>query len=231
MLLRRPAGTPWWAAAVPDFRAVPPTDAPPGVVGEWRFTAPTVEMDCYLHWLVARLAAAGVPLLRRRLHRLADAARLAPVVINATGLAARELAADPAVHPVRGRVVLVANPGLTGSVRDEDNPAGPSYVHPRGGDVVLGGTFEPGEEDVRADPAVERAILWRATALVPRLAGAPVTGRLTGLRPTRHGGARVEPDPVGLAGGTRLIHNYGHGGAGITLSWGCADEVVDLAGV
>lgn len=227
MLLRRRVGTPWWAAAVPDFRSTPATTA--GVAGEWHFTAPTVEMGPYLDWLVARLTEAGVPVLHRRLHRLADAAGLAPVVVNATGFAARELAADPAVHPVRGRIVLVANPGLHESLRDEDNPAGPTYVHPRGRDVVLGGTFEPGEEDLAPDPAVERAILQRATALVPRLAGARVIGRAAGLRPARHGGARVEPDPVGLGGGTRLIHNYGHGGAGITLSWGCADQVVKLA--
>jgi D-amino-acid oxidase len=228
MLLRRPAGTPWWAAAVPDFRSIPAPDPAGGVTGQWHFTAPTVEMGPYLDWLLARLTGAGVAVLHRRLHRLADAARLAPVVVNATGLAARELAGDPAVHPVRGRIVLVANPGLRGSVRDEDNPDGPTYVHPRSHDIVLGGTFEPGEEDTSPDPRASRAILDRATVLVPRLAGAPVIGQLTGLRPARHGGARVEPDPVGFRGGRRLIHNYGHGGAGVTLSWGCADQVVTL---
>jgi D-amino-acid oxidase len=37
---------------------------------------------------------------------------------------------------------------------------------------------------------------------------------------------RVEAERV--APGCLLVHNYGHGGAGITLSWGCAAEVVEL---
>ena len=32
-----------------------------------------------------------------------------------------------------------------------------------------------------------------------------------------------------LISGRPLIHNYGHGGSGVTLSWGCADSVVELA--
>ncbi|MFB9239198.1 FAD-dependent oxidoreductase [Plantactinospora siamensis] len=226
MLLRAPADPPWWAPAVPDFRVVGP---PPGAyAGEWRCTVPSVEMGPYLDWLWADLAARGTVLLRRRLDTLAEAADLAPVVVHAAGLGATRLAADPAVHPVRGRVVLVASPGLRVSIRDEDAPAGLTYVHPRSRDVVLGGTYEPGETGTGPDPAAARAILDRCRALEPRLAGAAVRAELVGLRPGRRGGARVERDPAGLPGGVRLVHAYGHGGAGMTMSWGCAAEVADL---
>jgi len=48
-----------------------------------------------------------------------------------------------------------------------------------------------------------------------------------GLRPFRRSGVRLERDQ--LPDGRIVIHNYGHGGSGFTLSWGCAREVVDLA--
>jgi len=226
MLLRAEVSDhPWWSAAVPDFQIVPPA---PGYAGEWRFTVPSVEMAPYLEWLRERLAGLGVPVRRQRIRTLREVAGLAPVVVNATGLAAGRLADDPAVYPVRGRIVVVANPGLSTSLRDEGHPAGPTYVHPRSRDVVLGGTFEPYETDTAPDEEVARAIVARCVALVPELAGAPVLGQLTGLRPARHGGPRVALDPSG-PDGIRLIHNYGHGGAGVTLAWGCAAEVVALA--
>ncbi|SCF03490.1 D-amino-acid:oxygen oxidoreductase (deaminating) [Micromonospora viridifaciens] len=228
MLLRHPyAGPPWWAEACGDLVAEP---AEPPYTALLRFTAPTVEMTPYLVWLRQRLAAGGGRVLRRRVRRLADAFDTAPTVVNATGLAAGRLAADPAVHPVRGHLVLVANPGLTVSTRDEDDPAGITYVHPRRHDVVLGGTYQPGVGHTAPDPDTAAAILRRCVALVPELAAAPVLGERIGLRPARHGGPRVEvdPDPAGPPG-SRLVHAYGHGGAGVTLSWGCAAEVADLA--
>ncbi|MFJ8579993.1 FAD-dependent oxidoreductase [Micromonospora sp. NPDC093277] len=228
MLLRRPyAGPPWWAEACGDLVAEP---ARPPYTALLRFTAPTVEMTPYLGWLRQRLEAGGGQLLRRRVRCLADAFDTAPVVVNATGLAAGRLAADPAVQPVRGHLVLVANPGLTVSVRDEDDPAGITYVHPRRHDVVLGGTYQPGVGHTAPDPETAAAIRRRCVALVPELADAPVLGERIGLRPARHGGPRVEvdPDPAGPPG-SRLVHAYGHGGAGVTLSWGCAAEVADLA--
>jgi D-amino-acid oxidase len=229
MLLRGPSRqAPWWAEAVRDFRSEDPADVSDGVTGEWRFTVPTVEMGPYLHWLHQRVLDAGGVVLRRRLQRLADAAGVAPVVVNATGLAARGLAGDADVYPARGQLVLVSNPGLFTSVRDEEHPAGVTYVHPRSRDVVLGGTFEAGESGTQPEARTGQAILERCRALVPRLNDARVITELVGLRPSRRGGARVEVDRARLPGGALLIHNYGHGGAGVTLSWGCADEVAAL---
>ena len=90
---------------MPDFVAGP---------DEWRFTVPSVEMGVYLPWLLDRFEAAGGRVVRRRVARLADVPLVAggaDVVVNASGLAARDLAGDPAVHPARGQIVGVANPG------------------------------------------------------------------------------------------------------------------------
>lgn len=229
MLLRASSWeVPWWADAVRDFRSVRPVDVPDGIADEWRFTVPTVEMGPYLHWLTRRVTDAGGVLQHRRLWRLSEATDVAPVVVNATGLGARSLAGDAEVYPARGQVVLVSNPGLFTSVRDEDNPAGLTYVHPRSRDVVLGGTFEPDASDTLPDDSVGQSIIERCRALVPRLSEARVITQCVGLRPVRRGGARVEVERNRLSDGAMLIHNYGHGGAGVTLSWGCADEVAAL---
>ncbi|MGA5298728.1 FAD-dependent oxidoreductase [Nucisporomicrobium flavum] len=215
-------GEPWWAAAAGKvaYRAA---TAP--WTREVRFEAPLVEMDVYLPWLRDRFERTGGRVVERGAQRLEEALAEAPVVVNATGLAAGALCGDPAVHPVRGQIVLVANPGITVSVRDQGEPG--TYVHPRTRDVVLGGTYDADEWSTTPDPATREAIIARCVALVPELAGAPVLGEKAGLRPARHGGPRVEAErrPEGT-----VVHAYGHGGAGMTLSWGCADEVAGLAG-
>ncbi|QLJ03655.1 FAD-binding oxidoreductase [Streptomyces sp. NEAU-sy36] len=212
---------PWWGSAVPDLRRLEPAELPSGYADGWEFTAPTVEMPLYLPWLLDRFRNGGGELVHQRLDSLQQARAWAPAIVNASGIGARRLCGDTTLEPVRGQLVLVRNPGLHTSLRVEDDPAGYTYIHPRSADVVLGGTFDKGSWDTAPNPSTARAILGRCRALVPELRDVEVTGHRVGLRPTRHGGIRLEADHRTMPG-TRLVHNYGHGGAGVTLSWGSA---------
>jgi D-amino-acid oxidase len=213
-----------WTAEVPGHRPAAAHELPPGVeAGTW-CALPVVEMPLYLGWLHGRAVEAGVAFAPPARVGSLDALT-APTVVLATGLGARDLLGDAAVHPIRGQVVRVANPGLDAWLLDDDHPDGLTYIIPRSADVVLGGTAEAHATGTEPDPDIEAAILTRARALVPALADAPVVSRAVGLRPARPA-VRLERED---AGGRTLLHCYGHGGSGVTLSWGCAAEVVALA--
>jgi D-amino-acid oxidase len=218
-LLRDDGPDPWWAGAVPDIAKV--TDVPPGFAIGWRFASPIVDMSRYLPWLEGRLAARGIVPEPAVIDDLAD---LAGVVVNCTGLGARELVPDPAVEPVRGQVVVVEQVGLEEWVVDDGDGGALTYVVPRIDDIVLGGTAQAGASDLAVDPGTAAGILDRATALVPALAGARIIGHKVGLRPARPT-VRLE---VERRRDRAVVHCYGHGGAGVTLSWGCAADVVGL---
>ncbi|MGH8824696.1 MAG: FAD-dependent oxidoreductase [Jiangellaceae bacterium] len=226
-LFRDMVPDPWWRAAVPDLRRCRPAELPDGYRDGYAFTTPVVEMPVYLDGLWQRFESAGGVIEQRAVESLADAAGAARVVVNCAGLGARELAGDTSVTPIRGQIVRVENPGLDQVVLDEGGEH-VTYIVPRTGDCVLGGTAEEGETGLEPDPRTATAILNRCTALEPRLHGARVLGHRVGLRPGR---PAVRLDREDLVDGTPCVHCYGHGGAGVTLSWGCADDVVALVRV
>ncbi|NYE37736.1 D-amino-acid oxidase [Nocardioides cavernae] len=209
-LLRSPQPDPWWRDAVPSFDRE--TALPPGYADGRTFSSPVVDMPVYLRWLVSRIEGLGGTLTRMNLSTLPEDGSL---VVNATGLGARHSGADPSVRPVRGQVVVVEQVGLDRWTLDGD---GLTYIVPRIHEVVLGGTEVDGEWSRTPDPDVAEQVLHRATALVPALEGARVLRHKVGLRPAR---PEVRLERVG-----DVVHCYGHGGAGVTLSWGCADDVV-----
>ena len=219
-LHRRRTPDPWWRGAVPDLARV--TTTPPPYVDAWSFRSPVVEMPVYLRWLVRRFTEGGGTLTRMALNALPEHAG---VVVNASGLGARLMAGDRDVTPVRGQVVQVEQFGLDRWWLDAE---GPTYVVPRSSDIVVGGTDDEGSWSRTPDPAVAARILERAAVLVPDLARAKVMRHKVGLRPARPQ-VRLE-EVTGGDSLRRVVHCYGHGGAGVTLSWGCADEVAGIVG-
>ncbi|ADJ44475.1 D-amino-acid oxidase [Amycolatopsis mediterranei S699] len=204
-------------AGTPDPQWLPAVEAAVRDGDRVEFTTAVVDTPVYLEWLRERVAGLGVRVEYRTLTALSSLA--ADVVVNAAGLGAGALAGDRSMVPVGGQVVHVTDPGLAEFVVDGTGP-GITYVIPHGGHVVCGGTEEPGRADTDPNPAVTADILRRCRELEPRLAGAEVLRSLVGLRPFRRE-VRLERDGD-------VVHCYGHGGAGITLAWGCAADVAEL---
>jgi D-amino-acid oxidase len=215
-LLLASAAEPWWRAAVPTLE--PATDVPEGYAAGWRLQVPVADTSVYLPWLVQRLEALGGTVTRSWLSALPGQG----VVVNCTGLAARALTDDETVVPVRGQVVHLEPTGRTEWLLVHSDAAALTYIVPREHDIVVGGTDVEGEWSRTPSPDTAEAILQRAALLVPELRHAEVLQHKVGLRPAR---PTVRLEKVG-----RTIHCYGHGGAGVTLSWGCADEVSELVG-
>lgn len=220
-LLREAAGDPWWRDAVPDLRRVPAADLPPSYVDGYRLLAPAVDTPRHVAWLAERLAGHGVDIELRTLRRLEEAP--GDTVVNCTGLGSRSLLGDSALVPVRGQVVVVEQFGLAEWVVDDSEEL--TYVVPREETVVLGGTAQEGTDDLTPDAGTAEAIVARCAALVPAAASARILEHRVGLRPARPA-VRLERDT--LTDGRPVVHCYGHGGAGVTMSYGCARDVVAL---
>jgi D-amino-acid oxidase len=223
-LLHERVPDPWWVEAVPQVRRCAEDELPPGYRDGHAFVAPVVEMPVYLGYLLNRFARAGGRIEQRAIHSLENVGE-ARVVVNCAGLGARELAGDLSMEPIRGQIVRVRNPGLERFMLDEENPEGVTYVVPRSDDCILGGTAEEGAWDTEPDPETAAGILRRCAALEPCLAGIEVLGHKVGLRPGR---PEIRLEREDAARGQLLVHNYGHGGSGVTLSWGCAEETLRL---
>jgi D-amino-acid oxidase len=215
---------PAWSRHVDMFRHALPEELPPGFGHGVVFEAPMIEMPRYLPWMVERLRQLGVEIVQRRLDTLAPALERARVVVNCSGLGARELVPDPRMYAVRGQIVHCRrHAGIDRILVADRGAAGISYIVPRSEDVVLGGCADEHDESLAENPAQSELIVERCVQLEPELAQLERVGVSVGLRPCRDV-VRLEQEVVD---GKLVVHDYGHGGAGVTLSWGCAEDVRD----
>ncbi|PFX31118.1 D-amino-acid oxidase [Stylophora pistillata] len=218
-----------------------------GVVDAYQHMAPMVDTVTYMQWLYKQCREKGCHFVHDEIHGLLrDQAEdlkkkyKAQLIFNCSGLNAKELAGDEDVYPLRGVILKVRNDGslmpkLNHSMCisiikefDESDKEGQSFVFilPRGDDKLwLGGMVQPHQwdRDLTLDYPPIRRMFEKVKEFYPPLRNYgddDVEEVLVGLRPARHGNVRLEWDHVCPS----LLHNYGHGGLGVTFSWGCAIE-------
>jgi hypothetical protein len=91
--------------------------------------------------------------------------------------------------------------------------------------------FVNAEPDLNDHLKLQRALRERGTFLPAAQASIVSISKcepkhvLSALRPARSGGVRIELERVR---GHTIIHNYGHGGSGVTVSWGTVEDAIGL---
>lgn len=186
---------------------------------------PLMDTTIYLGYLINRFSKAGGQVIKSvYLEDLEDADPKFDVVINCSGIGARELVRDTGLEAHRGQVAIVPKiEGLSHAIVCDDAPL--MYAIPRRSDCLFGGTNEQSDNLVVDSATTTRIVADCSRSL--KIQKPNVLAERVGLRPFRKSGVRVES--AELSDGRVVVHNYGHGGSGFTLSWGCAETVHQLA--
>ncbi|HEY2102984.1 MAG TPA: FAD-dependent oxidoreductase [Chthoniobacterales bacterium] len=201
-----------------------PIDAfPSAFTNGFSLRVPLTDTTRYLDYLRRRFTRAGGRIEVVQLKKIEDVSHGFKVIVNCAGIGARELTPDPGVEPHRGQVAIVGKLDLPCAIVCDDPPL--MYAIPRENDCVFGGT---NSVSARREPIVAEteSIVGECSRILNIQAPAVIATRV-GLRPYRKAGVRVESER--LQDGRAVIHNYGHGGSGFTLSWGCAQDVIRLS--
>jgi len=211
---------PGWSSEIPHFRLLEKNEIIKGFSFGWEIEAPVIEMNHYMPWLLSRFKELGGSCELREFTKLQDVP--GNVIVNCCGLGGRELCNDNELKPVRGQVIYIKqDPGFG---RFDQKPETLTYTIPRRDVTVLGGTAQKDDWEENVRPEENEYILSKCEKLWPELDRGNIVGSAVGLRPSRSE-IRLEEEMIN---GKKILHNYGHGGAGVTLSWGCADEIVKM---
>jgi D-amino-acid oxidase len=207
-----------WCSFMPEgsYRVLEPHEIPAGYAIAYNVQVPLIETQIFLPWLMSGLQQMNVAIVKNQVQSL-DEIVGADVIINCSALGARQLCDDRSLVPVRGQVALLAPKKMLSIFLDNELPL---YIVPRKDAIIVGGTYEEGVTEAVTEPATITGLLDRAYNVFPELRDQQIIGSWAGIRPYRPL-VRVEKEG-------KIIHNYGHGGSGFTLAWGCAAEVASL---
>lgn len=200
-----------------SYKLINATELPAGYIKGYEAIVPLIETQIFLPYLQNQLKEKGVTFTEEHIDNLYNFAKGFDVVINCTALGARVLCKDEQLIPVRGQVALLQPIAQQTIFLDNELP---TYIVPRKDAIIVGGTYEEGIEYATTETSTIERLLQNAYSIFPALQQQNILGDWAGLRPFR---ADIRLEKEG-----NIIHNYGHGGSGYTLSFGCAEEVLHI---
>lgn len=208
-----------WTDAIPNknYRSLSAVELPIGFDEGFSLQVPLIETQIFLPYLINEFINAGGIILQREIKSLDELSGESDLIINCTGMGARTLVNDVAMIPVKGQIVFLDLHLEIPIILDEHAP---TYIVQRKDGCMVGGTREENIYTETVDEETLKNIIARASDLVPEIKTAKRITEWAGLRPYRN---KVRCERNG-----NIIHNYGHGGSGFTLAWGCANEVLEL---
>jgi D-amino-acid oxidase len=221
-----PVDLPWWAKIITEYALVKSPDLPPGYRVGYASHLYRIDSSIYLDYLMQRFQNNHGFFHSMTFQKIEDVPSDFSIIINCCGVSSSTLVNDPDSFPIRGQFLLTEKPAglntITFTSVDENCY---TLIVPRTHDCYVGGTTNQGDWNTTVDANTSSQILKRAEAMVPALANVKILKSDVGLRPGRK---KVRLETERLPDQRTVVHNYGHGGAGFTISWGCAKDVVEL---
>ncbi|XP_057295717.1 D-aspartate oxidase-like [Hydractinia symbiolongicarpus] len=225
---------PSWTKIVHDFKVMFEEDLkgfPEFANSGFSFTTVFIEPLKYIPWLSKGFEKLGGRFVRQTVTSLGEVCNTYDVIVNCTGFGSKTLLDDNLMYPIKGQVMRVKAPWVKEFVIYETHDR-VSYVLPNQDWVILGGTKYENNPNTDVWIGDKAAIINGVLELCPSLKHATHLSDWAASRPCRSS-MRVEKEDLLVpakdgARTVKVVHNYGHGGSGVTVHWGCAGEAVQL---
>lgn len=208
---------PWWESIVPQLRATT-EELPNNYSYGFEFSTILFDSSIYMKYLMKKFLDNGGGMQAKEITSISDLPDC--ITINCLGLGAKDIFHDTELYPIRGQVLVAEKNGFDKIVLDPDHEM---LIVPRSNDIIIGATIQKNDHELSVRKSDTERMLASVIKIYPDFEWKVIDEKV-GLRPARSS-IRLETE---IIGDRTVVHNYGHGGSGYTVSWGCASDVVEL---